>query len=227
MFFSRITINARSADPDELVKLVKGNAYTIHQILWRLFPDDPDAKRDFLFRREEGNGWPYFYMVSKRQPQSIKNFIQVESKTYQPELSDGQPLGFSLRANPVITKKTGDGKKRVRHDVVMNAKCKLAASSGGAVAISAGELQHKTGIQWLDGRAKKLGFSFNPDLVRVFGYQQYHIKKHQHKKPIRFSVLDFNGVLTIADSDQFCQTLFAGVGPAKAFGCGLMLVRRI
>lgn len=226
MFFSRVTINAQSADPDELVKLVQGGAYTIHQILWRLFPENPNAKRDFLFRREDGDGGPFFYMVSKRQPQPINGLINVESKPYNPQIQDGQQFAFSLRVNPVITKKTDTG-KRVRHDVVMNAKHDLANSSSGEEAFSAGELQYIVGMQWLESRAKKIGFSFNPEQIRVFGYQQYQIKTPPSKKHIRFSALDFKGILTVADSNQFCQTLFSGVGPAKAFGCGLMLVRRI
>lgn len=224
MFFSRITINAQSADPDELVKLVEGDTYAIHQLLWSFFPDDPEAKRDFLFRREEGNGWPCFYMVSMRQPQTTKNFIQVESKPYQPKLSNGQSLAFSLRVNPVVTKKSDDGKRQVRHDVVMNAKRQLAK---GKADFFSGELQYSTGIKWLENRAAKLGFDFAPEQIKVFGYQQHRIKKRQQKKTIRFSALDFKGILTVTDSERFCRTLFSGIGPAKAFGCGLMLVKRV
>ena len=227
MFFSRITINVRSADPEELIKLVKGNAYTIHQNFWRLFPDDPEAKRDFLFRREEGGGWPYFYMVSGRRPLSIKNFVMVESKPYQPKLSNGQLLSFSLRVNPVVTKKSDDGKRQMRHDVVMNAKRERAKSGSAKTYYIANDLQYEAGIRWLESRAATLGFSFDPDRVKVFGYQQHRIKKVNAKKEIRFSVLDYQGVLTVADSDRFYRTLIKGIGPAKAFGCGLMLVKRI
>ncbi len=34
------------------------------------------------------------------------------------------------------------------------------------------------------------------------------------------------GNLKIVDTDRFQKALFKGMGPAKAFGCGLMLVRR-
>lgn len=121
MFFSRITIDAKSADPDDLVALIKGDVYSVHQILWRLFPEDRDAERDFLFRREDTSAWPFFYLVSKRKPQSITGLIRVESKPYQPELKSGQQLAFSLRVNPVVTKKSADGKKRFRHDIAKTA----------------------------------------------------------------------------------------------------------
>ena len=35
------------------------------------------------------------------------------------------------------------------------------------------------------------------------------------------------GKLKIVDIDRFKKALFQGIGSAKAFGCGLMIVRRI
>jgi CRISPR system Cascade subunit CasE len=65
------------------------------------------------------------------------------------------------------------------------------------------------------------------EVLRVSGYRQYRLLKARGKSPIRFSSLDFDGVLTVTEPDRLCQTLFDGIGPAKAFGCGLLLVRRI
>ncbi|WP_066977465.1 type I-E CRISPR-associated protein Cas6/Cse3/CasE [Methylomonas lenta] len=42
-----------------------------------------------------------------------------------------------------------------------------------------------------------------------------------------FSTLDFTGELQITDAEAFRQTLFTGLGRVKAFGCGLLLVKRI
>lgn len=227
MFFSRITIDARSADPDDLVALVNGNVHAIHQILWRLFPEDPDAKRDFLFRKEEGKGWPYFYLVSRRHPQPLNGLVKVETKAYQPKLTEGQMLAFCLRANPVVTKRSADGCKRIRHDVVMNARYDLALSTTGKTGISTGELQYTTGIKWLENRSGRLGFNFDPKKVRVFGYQQHRVRRRNRKSSIQFSSLDYIGILTVTDSDRLYETLMSGIGRSKAFGCGLMLVRRV
>lgn len=227
MFFSRIAINVGSTDPDELVALVKGNVYAIHQILWRLFPGVPNGNRDFLFRMEIGNGWPYFYVVSRRQPQSFGNAVDVKTKPYQPKLAGGQQLAFSLRANPVVTKKTADGNRRVRHDIVMDAKRTLPSPFSANSAISSSDIEYAAGIKWLQKRAESLGFHFDPDLVRIYGYQQHRFKSRKQEAPIQFSSLDFNGLLSVTDEDRFCQTLFKGIGRAKAFGCGLMLVRRV
>ncbi len=51
--------------------------------------------------------------------------------------------------------------------------------------------------------------------------------KRNGGKQVSLSTLEFNGVLTVADPKLFLETLYEGIGPAKGFGCGLMLVRRI
>jgi CRISPR system Cascade subunit CasE len=39
--------------------------------------------------------------------------------------------------------------------------------------------------------------------------------------------LDYKGVLCVTDTELFKTTLFNGIGRSKAFGCGLMMVRRV
>lgn len=38
--------------------------------------------------------------------------------------------------------------------------------------------------------------------------------------------VDFEGELQVTDLKRFTPILFNGIDPAKAFGCGLLLVRR-
>ena len=38
-------------------------------------------------------------------------------------------------------------------------------------------------------------------------------------------MLDFEGVLEVDDVAEFLKKLAAGIGRARAFGCGLMLIR--
>jgi CRISPR system Cascade subunit CasE len=46
-------------------------------------------------------------------------------------------------------------------------------------------------------------------------------------KKAGFSSLDLSGEVVVTDAERFTRLLMEGTGPAKAFGCGLMLVRRI
>ena len=43
---------------------------------------------------------------------------------------------------------------------------------------------------------------------------------------LRFSTVDLSGELTVLEPEIFANALYDGIGHAKAFGCGLLLVRR-
>ncbi len=227
MYFSCISANPSMIDPKHLAELVCTDGYCEHQYLWSLFNRDPNAKRDFLFRREQVNGWPRFYMISGRQPDKLDGVWNIERKEYKPKLQVGQKLAFSIRVNPVITRIDDDGKKK-RHDVVMNLKkqtnYQVLSRKERPPLI---QLVEQAGLEWLSKRAAKHGFSFEPKAVRIDSYNKIRTGKKRGNTSIRYSTLDFNGLLTVTDTVLFENALFKGIGPAKAFGCGLLLIRRI
>jgi CRISPR system Cascade subunit CasE len=92
---------------------------------------------------------------------------------------------------------------------------KQASSSGFRVCESAFETIGEDGL---------LAAELRPE-VRIDGYRQHRITR-RGETPIRFSTLDFEGVLEITDPSVFVAKVCAGFGPQKAFGCGLMLLRR-
>ena len=61
--------------------------------------------------------------------------------------------------------------------------------------------------------------------VGVDGYETVRIPR-AGGQPAQFSVLDFEGVLEVTDPMRFLAALVNGFGRARAFGCGLMLIRR-
>lgn len=85
---------------------------------------------------------------------------------------------------------------------------------------------------WLADQGKKKGFKIsvnNSNKEFEFmadGYQWNAI--HQKGKGAGFRSVDYVGALTVTDNKEFKEkVLFEGLGKAKGFGCGLMLVRRI
>lgn len=224
MYFSRVRLNGGELSSEQAADLVCDDAYSAHQLLWRLFPRDPEASRDFLFREDELHGTTVIYLVSNRIPESRGSALLVETKPYAPKLHKGQRLGFSLRANPVITVTDRNG-HRARHDVVMNLK--LAGRSGASSPQSEVELVQEAGVAWLTARAAKHGCEIDARQVVADGYRQHRLQKDRRGKPIRFSTIDYRGALTVSDTKVFENALFCGIGPAKAFGCGLLLVRKL
>ena len=217
--------------------------YTEHQWLWKFFPSSADQKRDFIFRRHEHEQMPRFYVVSQRPPTAFSEAWQVQSRVYDPQLQEGQRLSFQLRANPVITRKNDTGKSQ-RHDVVMQAKKQLLAEHGLSQDAKWSdwndesnkpllyELVQKHCAEWLDGVAKRNGFEIaltdeeEPQRkLQVDAYEQRKASKRDHN--IRFSAVDFSGELLVTNPELFQPALCNGIGHAKAFGCGLLLVRRL
>jgi len=226
MYFSRISFTPSSgAELSKLASRVCGGGYREHQSLWQLFEKDPDADRDFLFRREQAQGWPRYFMISDRLPTRADDIWKIESKAYAPKIQAGRQLAFSLRVNPVVTRVSGTGKKQ-RHDVVMDLKKQLDYQlMPKADRPPVAGLIQQAGVTWLESRAEKHGFSFDPNAVQVDGYLRHRVSKKRGDKEINFSTLDYSGLLTVTDPELFKSVLFQGIGPAKAFGCGLLLVR--
>ncbi len=221
MFMSRITLSP-TASLRDLAAVAAADAYADHQLIWSFFPRD-DPKRSFLFRKMEARGRPSFVVVSPEEPVSPSPAWLVESKPYTPRLREGQRLAFSLRANPVIRRRTDDGRQR-RDDVVMDAKKRFKEAHPGEPAPMQRLIQ-EAGTAWLEARAQRLGFAIDPRLVRCEGYRQHRLTRGRGK-PVRFSTVDMEGLLTVTDPERFAKTLVTGVGPSKAFGCGLLLVKR-
>lgn len=206
------------------------NAYEEHQWLWRFLPAPPGTARNFVYRRRDADGLPRFYFVSGQVPTSPVPQWLVQSRPYEPSLRAGDWLAFELRANPVVTVKNAQG-KAARHDVVMQAKTRLLQER---------QLRHwadwttpdrppeqalvqRHCLAWLSARCDRLGIALDDDSVRVDGYTQHRGKGGA----LRFSTVDFSGHLLVTDPMALRHALLHGIGHAKAFGCGLLLLRPI
>jgi CRISPR system Cascade subunit CasE len=85
------------------------------------------------------------------------------------------------------------------------------------------------GLAWLEQQAERAGFAIPDarDTLEIDGYDQIEISRDGRKRAIRFSVLTFDGFLVIKNPESFLRQLPEGFGRARAFGCGLMLIRRV
>jgi CRISPR system Cascade subunit CasE len=218
-FFSKVQLSSQPRGRELLRSLsAQGDAYFDHTLIWKLFPGDGTA-RDFLFRRErEGDGPLSYYVVSQRAPLAIEGMLSVQSKLYAPKLNFGERIRFDLRANPVVTRKTVGGASR-RHDVLMDAKRLAKGEPDRKEAMDAAALQ------WLAKRAPEWGLSIQMASVLTSGYIQHRLRSKG--RSIEFSSLDYIGRAQVADPERLAIALLEGVGHARSFGCGLLLVKRL
>jgi CRISPR system Cascade subunit CasE len=219
MFFSKIMVREDASGSGKFWSAFR-SAYSLHQAIWELFGDRADRERDFLYHVKEAGGPPVIYALSMRLPVDHNGMWDLETKKFDPKLNAGMHLGFLLRANPVRTR---EGK---RHDVVMEEKHKLKIQKmPRADWPLEAELVQDAGAKWLDARVEKAGFRIHN--VRADGYRQHQFFKSGAGRPVCISTIDFTGVLEVTEPACFRDALSGGFGPAKGFGCGMMLVRRM
>ena len=190
-----------------------------HRLVWSLFGDHRDRRRDFLWREERPG---HFLTLSSRQPHDEARLFEVECRPFEPVLAPGDRLRFSLRANPVVSRPGGAGQRGKRHDVVMDVLRHVP--SGPARAAARPDAILSAGHAWLRRQGEAHGFR-PADGVAVDGYDRRRIPRDGARDAV-FGVLDLEGVLTVEDPALFLSALAAGFGRARAFGCGLMLIRR-
>ena len=192
-----------------------------HHLVWSLFADGPDRRRDFLWREMERGA---FLILSARQPADHHALFEVaEPKPFAPALAAGDRLHFSLRANPVVRRRATPHHRSTRHDVVMDA---LYAHAAGERAEHRLAVIREQGFAWLERQARRAGFEVRMDDVGIDGYQQHRVSRKGSGLPMSFSTLDFDGMLVVREPAAFLPAVVRGFGASKAYGCGLMLIRR-
>lgn len=199
---------------------------TDHRLIWSAMPEEVQRKygqsssahAPFLWRRDEGRGR---YYVLGPEPSRHSNLFDVESKPFEVNLSPGDRLQFVLRVNATVDRRSGgrDG-KRERSDVAMDL---LHAVGKSERAGRRQEIAARAAKEWLAARSKTGGFSL--EALHLDGYRAVVIRRNP-KKPGRIGVFDLRGLLTVTDPTAFVARISGGFGRAKAFGCGLMLIRR-
>jgi len=199
-------------DPDDTARAMDAH----HRMIWSAFADNPDATRDFLWRAE---GQGRFTVLSARPPSEAGLFEEPKVKPFAPDLRAGDRLGFVLRVNATRTLK---GKGRVDvvmerlHDVPKTERAEQRSVVAGSAA-----------RDWLERIGARDGFAVHACDVQDYSVQMLPDHRGKRKGQPQFGVLDLSGSVEVTEAAAFLARVNAGFGRAKAFGCGLMLLRRI
>ncbi|KEQ16233.1 type I-E CRISPR-associated protein Cas6/Cse3/CasE [Endozoicomonas numazuensis] len=78
-------------------------------------------------------------------------------------------------------------------------------------------------VNWLEKKAEAGGFEL--EQTQATGYLWHSLSTVKQKRNAGYSSMDYQGVLRVTDTNTFVSQLNKGFGPAKRFGCGLMLIR--
>ena len=229
LFLSRLTLN-RDAAAAALMPLLNPRepgqaADAHHRLMWSVFSDSAERVRDFLWRHD---GQGRFYTLSARPPRTSDLFNPPETKVFDPVLRVGDRLQFTLRANATkdraevsrMEKDVRRGNSR-RVDVVMDL---LRAAPDSAKRAEIRERTAQSAAEaWMARQGHEKGFESGVTVVE--GYSTIELGSRR-RQGATFGILDLTGEIAVTDPDAFLPALAVGFGRAKAWGCGLMLIRR-
>ncbi len=175
-----------------------GDPYKLHQWIWDILPDDPDARRDFLFRSDVKDGVLRILLLSERRPSQCRD---AEWKTTE---VSGTFLGhgayrFQLRAHPTFRRAT-DHKRLAIFD---EAKIR----------------------EWFTRKFTDAGCEVSG--LETTAPRKTMFRKGGGARPGTVYSVDASGVLVVRDESRFRVAFDAGIGPAKGFGFGLLLLQPI
>tara|TARA_R110001583_G_scaffold195343_1_gene372007 strand:- start:115 stop:720 length:606 start_codon:yes stop_codon:yes gene_type:complete len=184
------------------------NPYELHRRLWQLFDTDADAERDFLFRVEQANAVQATVLMQSARPPSVdeKDAELLAKKPYTLSLSEGQRLRFLLVANPVKTIRDEQGRVNVKGDVK---SCRVPL------------IREEAQREWL---VRKFASIASVEELLIDNLLPVHFRKHREKRAGKIQPVSFQGMLCVQQPESFIQLIKKGIGPGKAFGCGLVSI---
>ena len=181
------------------------DSYAWHQVFWQSFPGRHGQERCFLSRVDYRDRYYQALLLSEDEPAALE-WGEWATKAITPSFLEHSHYRFALRANPTIKRvvrdEQGERRKNGRREAIYD---------------------RDTLREWLDrkgqeGRFEILQLDFDPPVSRPFrrrGVTGKHVS------------VDYRGVLRVLDRQAFQETFRKGVGPAKAFGFGLLMLQPI
>jgi CRISPR system Cascade subunit CasE len=187
---------------------------------------EPRRKIGLLHRLEQGlAGHPVLLVQSLIQPDwstlpadyCLPALSGVENPAVKPiadvlrAIQNGTRYRFRLTANPT---------RRITRGVPAN---------GGTPSA---RVELRTEEQWTDWmlrQSQKHGFRVerlraDPTLPNLVGLLAGRLQGRRNGDRVTVFAVRFDGVLEVVNVDEFREAIRSGVGPAKAYGCGLLSI---
>ncbi len=229
MYLTRAFLDPKSRD----VRADLRNPESLHKTVMRAFPGDagPSARSALavLHRLDQDRGdrlvllvqsrtrpvverWPAGYVLDMGgdidlafsgvgENPAVRN-VERERAALRP----GARFAFRLRANTtkkIDTKSAADGARR----------------HGRRVPVRGDDER----LRWFARRAEAAGFAVDQNEVRI---TEVAASGGRGGKSVTVAGAVFEGILVVSDVDRFVRALEAGIGPAKAYGFGLLSIAK-
>ncbi len=201
IYLSQLILNPAS----RMVQSERENPYEMHRTLLRGFVGKREEAN--VLHRLETNRYSgvMTLLVQSTVPPDWRPLAQIGQGQYllaspvwkavDLDLPNGRTLHFRLVANPARRRSSGKGNKP-------GPRCAL--------------YKEEDQCAWLYKKAEQHGFC-------LLDLQISHAHKQtDRKRDLALHTVQFDGRLQITDAEKFMTAVHIGIGPAKAFGCGLL-----
>jgi CRISPR system Cascade subunit CasE len=212
MYLSRLLLNPRSRQVQREV----ANPYELHRTIMAAFPKPLPDKERVLHRLDfqPRTGQMILLVQSQLEPDwlMVEPSYLVRTDPFDPfpnpavkpltlPLQANQVLSFRLCANPTIKKVRRDDKGERRNS--------------NRVPL----LREEQQLTWLHKQAEASGFAV---LGVSISQPQKQMGRKKESGAITLYTVQFDGHLQVTDPAAMLEAIKSGIGPAKAFGCGLL-----
>ena len=176
------------------------HAYSVHRVVYSLFPAREGQTRDFLFADKGGDFHGRKILILSQKEPASPTLGRIESKEIPTAFLDGALYGFEVRMNPTKRDKPTGKTVAVRgKEALLSWFCEKAPTSFGFEVIR--DSQGTPLIQ-----------------VQGIGVQRFE----KNGATVVHGEATFIGKLRVVDRGTFRKAFEEGMGRAKGFGFGLL-----
>ncbi len=196
---------------EDAVRLLRiRDTYDWHQRVWQAFGGRDGHTRDFLIRvdrKEEA----FRVLILSHSPPTKPDWCPSDcfgTKTVPDDYFMRSRYRFSLLANPTKKLRSNQAGERTKN--------------GRRVPVT----QREELIGWLKRKGEVGGFAINADSLRTIPRGREFFHKDRTSRGTHAAV-EFQGELEVTNLSQFRSSVATGIGSAKAFGFGLLVIAPI
>lgn len=184
------------------------DSYAWHKAAWQAFPNQPESKRNYLTRLDRKPTGYRLLIVSQTLPEKPAwwNPDQWRTQKIPTSYFEHSHFAFETRVNPTKKIRVGSTQEGTRKK--NGARVPLTNSS---------DL-----ITWLERKAESGGFIIQKDSLQINAEgQESFFRKGTYGT---HNSINFKGILQVIDPEKFISVFAQGLGSAKGFGFGLLIL---
>jgi len=174
------------------------DAYAWHQALWKTFPGRDGEDRHFLFRLDDRGDAFRVYLLSPVEP-SHPAWGQWRTREIAPSFLEHGAYRFQLKVNPTMRRNAD------RRRIGIYAEDRLG--------------------QWMLRKGESSGFAVDQSSLIVGAPIDEKFRKNGREG--KLAGVDFQGLLRVVERDAFKCAFRTGIGSAKAFGFGMLVLQPV